>query len=217
MTNDKTLRHENSIRIVIIEDDETIREGFTYLLNNVENFQVTNSFASYEEAIGTIASESPDVILLDIQLPGISGVEAAGKLKQAVPQTMVIILTVHEDTDMIFEALSQGASGYLTKNTPPSRIIDAIKDAVTGGGPLSANVARIVIQSFQKNKNSPLTKREEEVIQLVSEGKSRSQIATMLFIDIETVKSHIKNIYFKLNVHTRADAIKAARDNKLIR
>jgi DNA-binding NarL/FixJ family response regulator len=217
MSKDKMTTGKNFIRIAIIEDDEIIRKGYAYLLKTAAIFDVVTDYASYELAATAIAADAPDVILLDIQLPGISGIDAVPRLKQLSPHSIIIMLTVHEDPDMIFKALTQGAAGYLTKDTPSSKIIESIKDAMTGGGPLSTNVARIVIQSFQKNQDSPLTKREEQVLQLISDGKSRSQISTDLFIDLETVKTHIKNIYLKLNVHSRADAIRTAKNNRLVR
>jgi len=127
-----------------------------------------------------------------------------------------LILTVYESENLIFDALSNGASGYLTKNTPAVKIVESIKEVKQGGGPMSVNIARLVIDSFRKNQDSPLSKRETQILELIADGKSRSQIARDLFIDLETVRSHIKNIYIKLDVNSRADAIKTARDNRLI-
>ncbi len=204
------------IRIGIIEDDETIRESYSYLIGSIDGYRVVCTFASFEEAVKTITGESPDVILLDIELPGINGVDAIPKLKKLLPDTQIIILTVYENEEMIFKALTNGAAGYLTKNTSPEKIIEAIREAMEGGGPMSANVARLVIKSFQRNENSPMTKRETEILEQIATGKSRKRIADEMFIDLETVKSHIKNIYGKLNVHSKADAIKLAKDNKFI-
>jgi DNA-binding NarL/FixJ family response regulator len=128
----------------------------------------------------------------------------------------VLILTVYESEKLIFNALANGASGYLTKNTPSAKIIESIKEVKDGGGPMSINIAKLVIRSFQKNQESPLSKRETQILELIGDGKSRSQIAKELFIDLETVRSHIKNIYVKLDVNSRADAIKMAKQNKLI-
>lgn len=205
------------IKIVLIEDDDVIRKGYAFLFGNTENMMVVASYGSYEEAMNSIESVQPDIILLDIQLPGTTGLKALPLLKKMVPDSIIIMLTVNDAPDAIFEALSNGAAGYLTKDTAPSRIIEFIKEAMFGGGPLSASVARIVIQSFQKNDYSPLTKRESEILQLIGDGKSRSHIAKELFIDLETVKTHIKNIYLKLDVHSRADAIRLAKNNRFIR
>ena len=127
-----------------------------------------------------------------------------------------MILTVYESEKLIFEALANGASGYLTKNTASAKIIESIKEVVDGGGPMSINIARMVIKSFQKNQASPLSKRETQILLMVSQGKSRFQIADELEIDWETVKSHLKNVYTKLDVNSKSEAIKAARDEKLI-
>lgn len=207
---------ERDIKIVIIEDDETIRTGYAFLIGNTDGYDVVNAYASYDEAANHLAADRPDVILLDIELPGTNGIEALPKIKKMLPHCYVLILTVYESQKQIFDALANGASGYLTKGTPAVKIIESIKEVKEGGGPMSVNIARMVIASFMKNQDSPLSKRETQILELVVEGKSRSQIAKELFIDLETVRSHIKNIYLKLDVNSRADAIKTAKENKLI-
>ncbi|MEZ5017188.1 MAG: response regulator transcription factor [Flavipsychrobacter sp.] len=204
------------INVCIIEDDATIREGYEYLINDTSGYKVVGSYSSYENAAKKIAKDNPDVILLDVELPGLSGIDAIPKIKKIVPEAHILILTVYEQDILIFRALGNGAAGYLTKNTPHEKIINSIREVMTGGGPMSANIARMVIQSFQRNEESPLTRRETEILEQISTGKSRKRIAEELFIDLETVKSHIKNIYSKLDVHSKADAIKTARDNKYI-
>jgi DNA-binding NarL/FixJ family response regulator len=208
---------ERNIRIVMIEDDEIIREGYALLIGQVEGYNVVKSYASFDDAVKTIMDDSPDVILLDIELPGTNGIVAIPKLKKMLPGAHILILTVYESEKQIFEALANGASGYLTKNTPASKIIDSIKEVKDGGGPMSVNIARMVIKSFQRNQESPLSKRETQILEQIADGKSRSQIAKDLFIDLETVRSHIKNIYLKLDVNSRADAIRLAKENKLIK
>lgn len=203
-------------RVIIIEDDQTIREGFTYLVNLSDGLRMVNSYASYEEAEPYLVSDFPDVILLDIELPGINGLDAISRIKKKYPAAHVIILTVYENEQNIFKALSMGASGYLTKNTPSSKIIESITEVMQGGGPLSANIAKMVIQSFRKNSQSPLSKRETQILEGVAEGKSRTRIASELFIDKETVKTHIKNIYSKLDVNSKEEALRIARQDKLI-
>jgi len=205
-----------TIRVCLIEDDETIREGFRYLINDTEGFKVVSAYSNIEDALKKIANDDPDVILLDVQLPGMNGIEAIPKIKKIVPDTYILMLTVNENEQQIFKALSNGASGYLTKNTPHEKIIASINEVMDGGGPMSANIARMVINSFKRNEQSPLTKRETEILEQISIGKSRKRIAVELYIDLETVKSHIKNIYHKLDVHSKADAIKLAKDNKFI-
>lgn len=208
---------ERNIRIVIIEDDEIIREGYSLLIGQVEGYSVARTYVSFDEAVKTIGDDSPDVILLDIELPGTNGIAAIPKLKKMLPHTHILILTVYESEKQIFEALANGASGYLTKNTPASKIIESVKEVREGGGPMSVNIARMVIKSFQRNQESPLSKRETQILEQIADGKSRSQIAKELFIDLETVRSHIKNIYLKLDVNSRADAIRLAKENKLIK
>ena len=204
------------IRIVIIEDDQIIREGYALLIGQTDGYQVVNSYVSFDEAAKSIADDAPDVVLLDIELPGTNGIQAIPKLKRMLPHVYIVILTVYESEKTIFEALANGASGYLTKNTPASKIVDSIREVKEGGGPMSVNIARMVIKSFQRNQESPLSRRETQILEQIADGKSRSQIARDLFIDLETVRSHIKNIYLKLDVNSRADAIKTAKENKLI-
>ncbi len=210
------MRTAHNIRIVIIEDDEIIRDGYTLLIGRVEGYEVVNNYANFDAAAKTITDDSPDVILLDIELPGTNGIEAIPRLKKMLPHAHILILTVYESEKLIFEALANGASGYLTKNTAAAKIVESIKEVKDGGGPMSVNIARMVIKSFQRNPDSPLSKRETQILELIVDGKSRSQIAKELFIDLETVRSHIKNIYLKLDVNSRADAIKTAKENKLI-
>jgi DNA-binding NarL/FixJ family response regulator len=208
--------HQQPISVAIIEDDSMIRESYSYLISHAEGFEVAGAYKSYEEAARHLLNIKPDVILLDVELPGINGVEAIPKIKKILAGVHILILTVYENNETVFNALTNGASGYLTKNTPSQKIIEAIKEVVEGGAPMSAGVARLVINSFQRNQNSPLSKRETEVLENVALGKSRRRIADELFIDMETVKTHIKNIYQKLDVHSKADAIKTAKENKFI-
>lgn len=208
---------ENSVRIAIIEDDPTIRESYRYLLNAVSDYEVVGAYVSFEEGFKPIQEEQPDIILLDIELPGISGIEALPKLRKAVKEARIIVLTAYENPELIFQALSNGAAGYLSKGILASRLVESIKETIEGGGSLSAGVARLVIEAFQKNTDSPLTPREGTILQMIADGKSRSMIAKELFVDLETVKTHIKNVYLKLDVHSRAEAIRVGRENKFIR
>lgn len=210
------MKRDLDIQVCLIEDDETIREGYAYLIGNTPGYKVVSSYASFEEATKKLEKDNPDVLLLDVELPGISGIEALPKIKKIIPETYILILTVYEEESQIFKALGNGASGYLTKNTPHEKIISAIQEVMEGGGPMSAHIARMVISSFKRNEESPLTRRETEILEQIATGKSRKRIAEELFIDLETVKSHIKNIYHKLDVHSKADAIKLAKDNKFI-
>lgn len=203
-------------RITLIEDDATIREGYAYLIGQAEDCEVISTYATAEEALKRLEKDAPDVVLVDVELPGLSGIDALPKLKKAAPDAHFLILTVYEQDLLIFRALGAGAAGYLTKNITPEKLIAAIRDVVEGGGPMSAHIARMVIQSFQRSTQSPLTRRETEVLEHIATGKSRRRIAEELFVDLETVKSHVKNIYAKLDVHSKEEAIKVGRDNKFI-
>jgi len=205
-----------NLRIVLIEDDDILRMGYESLLHDVEDFSVVNSYASYDLARKHLEEDYPDVILLDIQMPGTTGLQALPFIKKTLPNTNIIILTVFDSPELVFEALTMGAGGYLTKNSSAAKIIDAVREVSTGGGAMSTNVARIVMHSFQKNLNSPLTKRETEILDRIANGQTKSQIANDLFIDQETVRSHVKNIYIKLDVNTKSEAIKTAKENRFI-
>lgn len=207
---------KENIRIILIEDDEVIRNGYSFLLGQVDGYEIISTYGSCEEAVKNLRVDNPDVILLDVELPGINGVEAIPLLKSIVPFANILVLTVHDSQKTVFEAFSNGAAGYITKNTPPLKILEAIKEVYEGGSPMSVNIARLVVESFQKSKESPLSKRETEVLKLISYGKNRAQIAEELFINVSTVKTHIKNIYVKLDVDTRDKALKNARRDRLI-
>ncbi|RDC56812.1 DNA-binding response regulator [Pedobacter chinensis] len=205
-----------NIRIVLIEDDDILRMGYESLLSDVEEFSVVSSYASYDLAKKQLEQDHPDVILLDIQMPGTNGLQALPFIKKMLPNSNIIILTVFDSPELVFEALTMGAGGYLTKNSSSAKIIDAVREVSTGGGAMSTNVARIVMHSFQKNLNSPLTKRETEILDRIANGQTKSQIANELFIDQETVRSHVKNIYIKLDVNSKSEAIKTAKEKRFI-
>ena len=203
-------------RIVIIEDDQTIREGYAYLINHTSPYTVVATYPSFDSARNKIIKDNPDVIILDIQLPGTNGIDALPILKKLLPDVYIIMLTVYETEKTILDALANGASGYFTKNTPTAKLIEAIRDVVQGGGPMSPDVAKTVILSLQRNPDSPLTRRETQILELMTTGKDRGQIAKELFIEIETVRTHTKNIYSKLNVNSKAEAIQVAKDKRLV-
>jgi DNA-binding NarL/FixJ family response regulator len=202
------------IRIAIIEDVEEFRNALQMMLNGTSGFQCDLVYANGEKALEDIPKEQPDIVLVDINLPGISGIEAMGRLKKEFPKIQFMILTVSEDDDKIFNALAAGASGYLLKSTTPANIMDAIRELHEGGSPMSTQIARKVVASFRNptvDLANPyeqlLTQREKEVLELLSIGKLYRQIAQELHISLETVKSHCHHIYDKLHVTTRTEAI----------
>lgn len=203
-------------KIVIIEDNKDIREAFTLLLNLRDDFSVVNAYSNCEDALKNIEEDAPHIVLMDIDLPGMSGIEGTKIIKKNLPSVNIIIITVFENGKTVFDALCAGATGYLTKNSDKDRLMSAIDEVIKGGAPMSSKIARLVVQSFQKNTNSPLTSRETEILSQIAEGKSYTNIADTIFISKETVKYHIKNIYIKLQVNNKADAIKRANEDRLI-
>jgi DNA-binding NarL/FixJ family response regulator len=201
------------LRVVIVEDDKLIRESFANLIDESEKYICTAHYDTCEEALKNLAKDDPQLILMDIGLPGISGIEGIRRIKRVRPQIDIIVVTVHEDDMKLFEALCAGASGYLTKNIPPQKLLEAMDEIQKGGAPMSTSIAKMVVKSFQRSNESPLSTRETEVLQHLARGKSYTMIADELFIDKETVRSHIKNIYRKLEVRSKSEAIdKASRE-----
>jgi DNA-binding NarL/FixJ family response regulator len=201
------------ITVAIVEDQKEIRESFCILINGSEGFRCIESYSNAEEAIIDIPKLNPDVALIDIHLPGATGIECIKILKPLCPNTQFLICTVFEDADNIFNALKAGANGYLLKNTPPSKLLEAINEINTGGSPMSGQIARKVIGAFQQSRpNQPvmpdsLTMREKELLTLLSKGFRYKEIAEKLFISHETVKTHIRNIYEKLQVQSKVEAL----------
>lgn len=206
----------NVTRVSIVEDDHLIREAFATLIGAMDDFDVVSTYSNAEDAIQQVETLRPDVVLMDIELPGMNGIEGITRIKKIRPKTQIIVVTVYENDDLVFKALCEGAGGYLTKNMRPERLIDAIREVMEGGAPMSTNIARMVVSSFQKNHNSPLTNRETEVLELLAQGKSYSGIAQQLYVDKETIRTHIKNIYWKLEVHSKAEAIEKAKKERFI-
>lgn len=205
-----------AVKVAIVEDDSVIRDWLASVINASEGFSCVGQYGECETALASITKNPPDLVLMDIVLPGKSGIDGTRKFKQQHPEVDVVILTVQENDEMVFQALCAGASGYLTKNISTARLIEALKEVRNGGAPMSTNIARMVVDSFRKNNKSPLTQRETEVLHQLSRGKSYTMIADELFVDGETVRSHIKNIYRKLEVSSKADAIAKAMKERLI-
>lgn len=203
-------------RIVIVEDDETIRSVFVTLINESDKYYVVSDYSDGESAIKNQLEDRADIYLMDIELPGMNGVETLSKLKKENKNVKILVVSVYENSKLVFDALCSGAVGYITKNSPTDKIIGMIDEVENGGAPMSSSIARLVVSSFHKNYNNPLSQREQEVLELLASGKSYTVIADQLFIDKETVKSHIKNIYLKLEVHSKAEAIEKAKKNKYL-
>lgn len=204
-------------RVLIVEDDREIRNSFLLIVNSSEQFAVVNAYGSCEEAIKHLNHDKPDIILMDIELPGgMNGIQGTKTIKDKYPHADIVMVTVYEDSDLVFEALKAGASGYITKSANYRELLSALEEIVKGGAPMSSKIARLVIDNFHVNPNSPLTKRETEILQLISEGKTYTQISEELFISKETSKTHIKNIYAKLQVRSKSEALAKANLEKLI-
>lgn len=204
-------------RVLIIEDDPEIRHSFEVIVNTSANFVVVNTYSTCEAAIKHLASDRPDIVLMDIGLPGgMSGIQGTKIIKEKSPSTEIVMVTVYEDSELVFEALKSGAAGYITKSANYQELLAALDEMIRGGAPMSSKIARMVIDNFHVNPNSPLTKRETEILTLIAEGKTYTQISEELFISKETSKTHIKNIYSKLQVKCKSEAIAKATLEKLI-
>jgi DNA-binding NarL/FixJ family response regulator len=212
---------QSVIKVTIIEDLRDVREGLAVLINGSPGFRCIASFRTMEDALRSINGNLPDVVLTDIGLPGMSGLEGIGILKERHPDLPIIALTVYDDDERIFDALCAGASGYLLKNTPPVRLLESLKEVATGGAPMSPEVARRVIKLFREfrppdRSPSNLTQQETELLKLIVDGHSYKTAATRLDISTSTVSFHLQNIYNKLQVHTKSEAVAKALRNKLV-
>ncbi|MEQ9425294.1 MAG: response regulator transcription factor [Cyclobacteriaceae bacterium] len=203
-------------RVVVIEDNSELRELYAFMVNGIANYSIANVYESCEDAIPKLNHDKPDIIFIDIELPGMNGVEGIIEIKKKYPRIEMLVVSILENDDIIFDALAAGASGYLSKTAGIAEIERALIQIERGGAYMTSRIARKVIESFQKSYYSPLTKRETEVLSLVARGKTYTMIATDLNIASDTVKSHIKNIYAKLQVDTKADAISVALKEKFI-
>jgi DNA-binding NarL/FixJ family response regulator len=207
---------EKNNKIVIIEDNQVVRESLKLLISGFGGYIISGAYESCEDAFKHIGKEHPGLVLMDLELPGMNGIDGIKYIKKHWPEVEVIMLTVHDDSEVVFKALIAGASGYITKDSSHNKILDAIDEIHKGGAPMSMPIARMIVDSFQRNLDTPLSARETEVLELLATGKSYSVIADELFIHKETVKTHIKNIYMKLHVNSKADAIEYAKKNRLI-
>ncbi len=202
------------ISVSIVEDDVDIRDSLALLINSTEGFMCTNTYGECMSAIKGLDEELTDVVLMDIGLPGMSGIEGIRRIKEKHPDLDIIVLTVHENDEMVFEALCAGACGYLVKETPTIRLLEAIKEVKQGGSPMSTQIARMVVGSFQRKSDPVLTPRETDVLHQLCKGKSYKMIGESLSISEETVRRHLKSIYKKLEVHSKSEAVaKAIKEN----
>jgi DNA-binding NarL/FixJ family response regulator len=203
-----------SIAVSIVEDDAGVRSSLVKLINSSPGYRCVSQHSSAENALDEIPKLKPDVALMDINLPGINGVECVRKLKPMLPRTQVIMLTVYQNTDHIFKALAAGATGYLLKQTPPAELLAAIRDVNAGGSPMSGHIARKIVQSFQdttsaaaRAESDSLSPREAEVLDLLAKGFLYKEIADHMKISYATVHTHIRHVYEKLHVRSRTEAV----------
>lgn len=203
---------EAIVRVAIVEDDDEIRAHLALLIARAPGFELTGQFASGEEALNQIPGHPTDVVLMDIQLPGMSGIECVHALKQVLPAVQMLMLTIYEDSEQIFQSLQAGASGYLLKRTPSAQLLEAIRDVRAGGSPMNSHIARKVVQYFNQRQNAApelqtLSPREREVLDLLARGQLYKEIAGRLGVSMDTVRKHLQSIYQKLHVHSRTDAV----------
>ena len=211
------------INVAIVEDNNTIREGLAALINGTDGYKCIGAFGDVESFLPKISSLPINVVLMDIGLPGMNGIEGAKSAIIKNPDLSILMLTVYEESEFVFDALCAGACGYLVKKTPPARLLEAIKDANDGGSPMSSRIARQVITAFKEGKNIAtdtdnygLSDREISVLNLLSDGYNYQEIAETLFISVDTVRHHIRNIYKKLHVHSQSEAVAKAIRKKII-
>jgi DNA-binding NarL/FixJ family response regulator len=203
-----------NIKVALFEDNSLLRDSLFQLINGSEGFVCTGAFGDCADLMRKVESANPDVILMDIDLPGMNGIEAVGKINEKHPEIMVIMQTVFDDNERIFQSITAGASGYLLKNTSPLRILESIREAATGGAPMTPSIAYKILEVFRDRKpalptkeQSQLNERQKEILECIFNGMSYKLIAEKLFISADTVRYHVKNIYEILHVHSRDELI----------
>jgi len=209
------------ISVAIVEDNRDLREGLSQLIKGTPGYSCVGSYGSCDQMLSGVKQAKPEVVLMDIGLPGMSGIEGVQKLKQLLPGVEVLMLTVFEDEQKIFDSIVAGASGYLLKKISPTKLLEAIREVAAGGAPMTARIARRVLEAFQKgdpqkNDRVDLSERERQVLSGLVNGMTYQAIADQLFISIDTVRSHVKSIYDKLHVNSKAQAITLAMKNRLV-
>ena len=209
------------IKLILYEDNPQLREGLTMLINGSEGFDVLAAFKNCDNVVEQLLAFKPDVVLMDIDMPGVNGLEGLKKIRSVNSEVKVLMLTVFDDNKNVFQAISNGANGYILKKTPPARLLEYITEASTGGAPMTASVATQVLKMFSsmnsaKGEDYNLSDREKQVLQLLVEGYSYKMIASDMFIAIDTVRSHIKKIYDKLHVNSKSEAVAKAFKDKIV-
>ena len=209
------------IKLMLYEDNPQLREGLTMLLNGTDGFEVVAAFKNCNSVEDEVQAYEPDVILMDIDMPGTNGIEGLKRLRKVNTSAKVLMLTVFDDNKNVFEAIRSGANGYLLKKTPPARLIEYISEAHSGGAPMTSSIATQVLKMFseanaQQGEDYNLSEREKQVLQLLVNGYSYKMIAAEMFIAIDTVRSHIKKIYEKLHVNSKSEAVAKAFKDKLV-
>lgn len=200
------------INVGIVEDNDKIRDGLSMLINGSEGFRCTLTYSSAEEALKYIPSENLDVVLMDINLPKMSGIECVEKLKEKSPELQIMMLTVYTDDEQVFKSLAAGATGYIVKRTPPAELLEAIRELHEGGSPMTYQIARKVVQTFQQAAKSSketeiLSERETEILSYLAKGYQDKEIAEKFFLSVQTIRTHLRNIYKKLHVRSRTEAV----------
>ena len=200
------------ISVSIVDDEKQLRSSITTFVGGSPGFRCVSAYPSAETALEGLPKDKPDVVLMDINLGGMNGIECVQRLKALVPEMQIIMLTVYEDTDQIFKALTAGATGYLLKRSSPTRLLQAIREVQSGGSPMSSSIARKVVASFQKSKQTGegkvhLSPREEMVLSCLAKGLTYKQIADQLSISIDTIRTYLRRIYEKLHVQSRTEAV----------
>ncbi|MCF6271303.1 MAG: response regulator transcription factor [Melioribacteraceae bacterium] len=210
------------IKVIIVEDNDTIRNGLSFIIDATEGMRTLTTFSNVEDYITNLPNFNPDVILMDIGLPGKNGIEGVKETVKIYPNSIILMQTVYEDSEKIFDALCAGASGYLLKKTPPAKMVEAIRDAHSGGSPMSSSIARMVVTNLKnkgfntKDSDILLTDREKEILQDLTRGNSYKMIADNLNLSIDTIRYHISKIYKKLHVHNQSEAVAIALKKNLV-
>jgi DNA-binding NarL/FixJ family response regulator len=203
-------------KVVIIEDEQDIREAYKIIINGSKNYNVVGTYDSFEACLKEIHKILPDIIIMDIGLPGMNGVEGTFQIKKILPYIEIIIITVYEDSNFVFESLKNGASGFISKSSNYMELLNALDEIGKGGAPMSSRIARMVVKEFHAAGNNVLTRRETEVLQLIASGKTYTQIAEELSISKETAKVHTRNIYKKLQANKKSEAVSIGFEKKII-